>query len=361
MKPSQFLASSEPPYQSPLVRRTQLATAAVALVLMGASEAQAQVCQTGLLDSYYNTSACSIGNVGLSWSQGGLISNVFSSAVVTPISGSSALGSYFGFRFSSAGGAPLMSKSISAADARVPNPAFDPANPTQGPQYLSYLQHTTVSSILNWTFTPTLSAQTRLTRLQVTTSGASARSVSQLPIQPVYFSNGEPDMNSGCGWEINDPVTNQWYYATQVCGGFSSGNNNYLTLASQPQYAQAVWSSISLSQPSEYRNDYCLENGAIVNTTATSCTSFLDLSGVALGAPISYGLVATTYAMGSGEPAGLIDETDPNYSSYGGQVEVGEAEFRIYYQSNVVPEPGTWALMAVGLGGLMLMTRRRRV
>jgi len=333
--------------------------------------AKAQACAAGPLASYvnyYGPNGCTIGGVALTWGPygGAGISGNVSNAMITPLTGTNGFGSYFGFRLTSANSGPLLSASVTPANAQAYNPYYDPNDPSQGPEYLPYVQPTLRSEQISWRFTHSLTAPNAITRLELQTLGTRASSASHAPIQPTYLPSGEPDINTGCGWSIYDPNLGQQFTATQKCAFFhSSSFNGVWRRLSDPIPVNTVYSSTGEYNARDQTLNYCKENGVRIPQLGADCTSYQDLTGTNWGTSVSVDLVQSAYAMNQLAPQteqGLIDPSDPNFASYGASASLDEATFRIYYQtgSNVVPEPGTWALMAVGLGGLLVAGRRRR-
>jgi len=350
-------------------RQRMLAGSALVLGALTPAVAKAQACAAGPLASYvnyYGPNGCTIGGVALTWGQFNGLSGNVSNAMITPLTGTNGFGSYFGFRLTSANSAPLLSASVTPADAQVYNPNYDPNDPTQGPKYLPYVQPTQRSEGIFWSFTHSLTAPNAITRLELQTLGTRASSASHAPIQPTYLLSGEPDINTSCGWSIYDPNLGQLFTATQKCAVFRSRSNNALWRQRFDNiHAQTEYTSTGEYNARDRTAYYCNENGVTIPQLGADCTSYQDLTGTNWGTFVSVYFLQSAYAMRQFAPQteqGLIDPSDPNFASYGASASLDEATFRIYYQtgSNVVPEPGTWALMAVGLGGLLVAGRRRR-
>lgn len=347
-------------------RRATLAALGAALCALTPDAAQSQACVVGTLASYVNPDGpggCTIGGVSLTWAQFGGISGNYFNALVTPLSGVNANGSYFGFRLTSINGGPLLSATIGTADAQVSNPNYDPNDGTQGPEFLPYLRPTERDASLSWRFNHSLTSPNAITRLELQTLGTQAASSSQQAFAPTFLPSGEPDVNTGCGWSIQDPDTGAQYDAAQHCAFFRGLSNNYLWREQNDNtIAQTVWQSSGEYQSPDYASSYCLENNITVAQTGADCTSFVDLTGTDFGTLVAFGLNQGAGAMRQFAPEseqGIFDLF--NAGNLGALASVDQAEFRIYYQdgNTVVPEPGTWALMAVGLGGLLVGTRRR--
>lgn len=346
------------------------------LAALTPAASDAQACAAGPFASYVNQfgpNGCTIGGVALTWGQFGGIGGNVSNAVITPLTGTNGFGSYFGFRLTSANGRALLSTSINPVDAQVSNPDYDPSDPTMGPEFLPYVGPTQRGTGIFWRFTHSLTAPNAITRLELQTLGTRASSASHAPIQPSYLPSGEPDIHTGCGWSIFDPTLGQQFTATQRCAFFQSQSNNFLWRErSDNIHAQTVWGSTGEYNARDQTTYYCNENGVTIPQLGADCTSYQDLPGVNFGTFVAVGFNMSAYAMRRFAPPteqGLIDPSDPNFASYGASASLDEAEFRIYYRvgdtgvpvpGTVVPEPGTWALVASGLAGVLAAAHRRK-
>ena len=351
-------------------RQLALAACTALFCTVTPSLADAQACAAGQLSSYISSApqnSCTIGGVTLNWGQFAMAGDL-SRVLVTPLSGASAFGSYFGFRFVSSDGNPLVSTQMTAADAAVPNPGYDPNDPNSGSPFLPFMTPTNRSGFRGWKFTHSLTAPFAIKRLELQTTGSRASSTSQLPVAPTLNALGEPDVNSGCGWGYYDDVLGQRYDAANRCAFFGATSNNFLwrTISTDNSVAQTVRSSNGQYRLPDATGGYCLEDSAPVAQPGPDCISFTNLGGIDFGTSVHFGLSQLVNAMSLfGPPTDLGYFDIANQYNLGASASLDEAEFRIYYQeevpSTVVPEPSTWALMATGLAGVLLAARRRRV
>lgn len=94
--------------------------------------------------------------------------------------------------------------------------------------------------------------------------------------------------------------------------------------------------------------------GAAVDVCFSNSGSCSGSGGATVGDPATGTL---TLALGSGTTAVTLDDFGVRYQSLGLQ---GEGSGRGFEVPGAVPEPGTWAMMLLGFGGIGFAMRRRR-